>query len=59
MNTQQTNQAEPVRITSVSDSDMLRYLLKECGKTKEEWANEIVERFWTNVDLTSYLNKPS
>ena len=59
MNTIQNDQPETTLITNVSDSDMLRYLIKECGKTKDEWANEIKERFWTNVDLTSYLNKPS
>jgi len=57
MDTHQIDQPETTLITNVSDSDMLKYLIKECGKTKDEWANEIKERFWTNIDLTNYLNK--
>jgi len=57
MDTHQIDQPETTLITNVSDSDMLKYLIKECGKTKDEWDNEIKERFWTNIDLTNYLNK--
>lgn len=54
-NTQNT--AEPV-ITEVSDVDMLKYLVKEIGKTKEEIVTEIRERFWTHAELVRFLNKP-
>ena len=59
MNTPNTNQNETARVTVVTDDDLLNYLIKECGKTKDEWINEITERFWFNGDLTNYLNKPS
>jgi len=44
-------------IEEVSDVELLRYLIKENGKTKEELATEIRERFWAREDLTAYLNK--
>lgn len=45
-------------IDTVSDAEMLGYLIKEVGKTKDELATEIRERFWARADLTAYLNKP-
>ena len=45
-------------IDKVSDEEMLGYLIKEIGKTKDEIATEIRERFWACEDLTRYLNKP-
>jgi hypothetical protein len=45
-------------IDTVSDAEMLGYLIKEVGKTKDELSTEIRERFWARADLTAYLNKP-
>ena len=42
----------------ISDADMLKYLIKEIGKTKDELGIEIRERFWCNTDFQTFLNKP-
>lgn len=43
---------------NISDADMLKYLVKEIGKTKEELVTEIKERFWCNADFQTFLAKP-
>lgn len=57
-NTNVTTTTEPSLIESVSDVDMLKYLIKENGKTKEEIATEIRERFWTYKELQHFFEKP-
>lgn len=43
---------------NISDADMLKYLVREIGKTREELNTEIRERFWCNADFQTFLAKP-
>lgn len=42
-------------ITNITDEQMLAYMVKESGKTKEEMAEEIKERFWFEESLLAFL----
>jgi hypothetical protein len=43
-------------ITKVTDEQMLAYMVRESGKTKEEMADEIKERFWFEESLVAFLS---
>jgi len=42
-------------IEKITDEQMLAYLIKESGRTKEEFAEEIKERFWFEESLKAFL----
>lgn len=44
------------QIENITDEQMLAYLVKESGKSKEEVAEEIKERFWFIESLKAFLN---
>jgi CRISPR/Cas system-associated protein Cas10 (large subunit of type III CRISPR-Cas system) len=48
-----------VILTKVEDVDMLKYLIKESGKTKEEIEDEIKDRFWSQQGFIDFINKPA
>jgi len=42
-------------IENITDEQMLAYFIRESGKTKQEVADEIRERFWFVEALESFL----